>query len=273
LLREIRRFDPDVVVSVFNLASQALGRLRARGRLTCPVVTYLSDPGPHPYWVHPAVDLYLVPLAETARGLTAYGARRTAVVAELVRPRFADHPIGRAEARRRLGLPLDADVVLVSGGSLATGTLQRTVGRLARAGVLPVTLCGTDAVLRRRLSRRRAGVALGWTDDVAAVMAAADVLVDNAGGVTCAEALASGLPVVLFRPLPGHGRLSAETLDVAGVAPYARTDHELISLVRVLCTRRADGGGRPVAPRSGPRGDAVDAVLELGLSAAGGPRP
>jgi processive 1,2-diacylglycerol beta-glucosyltransferase len=156
---------------------------------------------------------------------------------------------------------------------LATGPLERTVGRLARAGVLPVTLCGTDAVLRRRLSRRRAGVALGWTDDVAAVMAAADVLVDNAGGVTRAEALASGLPVVLFRPLPGHGRINAETLDAAGVAPYARTDHELISLVRVLCTRRADGGGRPVAPRSGPRGDAVDAVLELGLSAAGGPRP
>ena len=62
-------------------------------------------------------------------------------------------------------------------------------------------------------------------------MAAADALVDNAGGLMCWEAQAAGLPVILYRPLPGHGRFNARALESAG---RAVTPHD------VGVERRAD---------------------------------
>jgi UDP-N-acetylglucosamine:LPS N-acetylglucosamine transferase len=271
LLDLVDRWQPDVVVSVFNLASQALGRLRAAGRLRTPVVTYVIDPGAHPYWVHPSVDLHLAGLASTARGLEAWGASRTAVVRPLVADRFGTGAPPREEARRTLGVARDDVVALVSAGSWAVGDIERTADLLARTdGVVPLTLCGRDDALRERLAARGAGIPLGWTDDLPRLMAAADVLVDNAGGVTSWEAQAAGLPVILYRPLPGHGRFNARALESAGRAAYARSERNLIALISGL-RRRGDVCDRtPPAPLLSS-GDVITAVLGMCESRSGRP--
>lgn len=271
LLARVDDFRPDVVVSVYNLSSQALGRLRAAGRLQVPVVTYVTDPGAHPYWVHPAVDLHLTVLPTTAAGLRAMGAGRTAVVAPLVAEAFGDAAPPRAEARRLLGLPVNAPVALVSAGSWGAGHIEATVRALARSGIVPLTMCGQNRNLRERLDRRVKGVAVGWTNDVALLMAAADVFVDNAGGLTCWEALVTGLPVVVFRPLPGHGRFNARALEEAGCASWARTRRELAAIASAACGSRsalrgeASAGSRPSAIVGG---DPASAVLDLCGAAA-----
>jgi processive 1,2-diacylglycerol beta-glucosyltransferase len=259
LLRQVERFRPDVVVSVYNLASQALGRLRAAGRLHVPVVTYVTDPGAHPYWVQPAVDLHLAILPQTAQALRCWGADRTAIVSPLVGERFLGTGLAREGARQRLGLPVDAVLALVSAGSWGAGDVDRTVRSLAATGsVEPVVLCGRDDGLRRRLARDPSVRAIGWTDDVAVLMAAVDVFVDNAGGMTCWEALAAGLPVVVFRPLPGHGRFNAGALEAAGLAAWARSEQELLTVVH-----REAGRGRLSRDPLVFSGDAVSAVLQV----------
>jgi UDP-N-acetylglucosamine:LPS N-acetylglucosamine transferase len=52
---------------------------------------------------------------------------------------------------------------------------------------------------------------------MAGLMAAADVLIENAGGLTSKEALRVGLPVVTFRPITGHGRHDASALAALGL--------------------------------------------------------
>jgi hypothetical protein len=47
--------------------------------------------------------------------------------------------------------------------------------------------------------------------------------VQNAGGLTAAEALASGVPVVTYRCLPGHGRTNAAALDAEGLVPWIQS--------------------------------------------------
>jgi len=252
LSAEVARFRPDRVVSTYNLASQVLGRLALRGEITAPVSTYVTDPGAHPYWVHPGVRQHLAVTAPTAAALTGLGARGVVLTRPLLAPGFAT-PADRDVSRRQVGLPPGVRVALVSGGSWAAGQVERAVRLLAAdPALLPVTLCGRDERLRRRLERAGLGRPLGWRDDVPALLAAADVLVDNAGGLTCLEALAVGLPVVLFRVLPGHGRLNAATLAGAGFATWARRDETLLPAVR--------------RPRAGPRdpfagADPADVVL------------
>ena len=49
-------------------------------------------------------------------------------------------------------------------------------------------------------------------------MRAADLLVTKPGGITCAEALALGLPLLLIDPLPGHEEENAAYLAGTGAA-------------------------------------------------------
>ncbi|TAM85598.1 MAG: hypothetical protein EPN43_11315 [Jatrophihabitans sp.] len=248
IAQRVAQVRPDVVVSTYNLGSQCLGRLRARGQLDVPVITIVTDPAAHPYWLGARGDRYLAFLPRTVADL-----RRLGVTAELVRPllrpEFARPPQREAA---RAALALRGRVVLVSGGSWAAGDVLGTVGALAGdPGVTAVVLCGRDQALRRALTGRPGVVPLGWTEDVAGVLTAADVLVDNAGGLTCWEALSVGCPVVEYKPLPGHGRLNARVLAQVGLATPAADPRTLRAAVR-----RA----RPAA--FAPSGaDAADVVL------------
>ncbi|MCW2743655.1 MAG: monogalactosyldiacylglycerol synthase [Mycobacterium sp.] len=262
LARAVAGYRPDVVVSTYNLASQVLGRLTERGRLDVPVVTYVTDPGAHAYWVHPAVARHLAVSAGTAAALRALGAAGVAAVDPLVGEEFRDLPAtdaDRAAARRRADLPEGRLVALVSGGSWAVGDVLATVRALtADPRILPVVLCGRDERLRQQVAAEGGARALGWTDAVAGLMAAADVLVDNAGGLTCLEALSVCLPVVLFGVLPGHGRLNAAALHAQRRATWARTPAEL----RAAVHRLAQEPRRPPPPAGG---DPVRAVLQAAV--------
>lgn len=68
------------------------------------------------------------------------------------------------------------------------------------------------------------------------LMRAVDVLVENAGGLTCQEALSCGLPVVTYRPIPGHGRVNAAILAEAGLTRLAPSADHLCRVLAALST-------------------------------------
>jgi UDP-N-acetylglucosamine:LPS N-acetylglucosamine transferase len=252
----------DLVVSTFPLASQVLGGLRQRGDCPVPVVTYLTDPAAHRFWVHPAVDRHLTVTTATAeRGSAAYGVPLEAG-GPLVPARFGE-PVPRAERARlrlELGVPADRSLALLVGGSLGVGDLLPSVEHVAAAGLTPLVLCGRNEGLRSRLEGRPGVLALGWRDDVHVLLQLADVMVHNAGGLSFTEALVSGLPAVTYRPIPGHGRANAAVLDGCGLAPWAHTPAELADALRAQLRR-----GRRRLPFGDP---AAQVLAMLPVSAA-----
>ncbi|NMO92751.1 glycosyltransferase [Actinomycetospora sp. TBRC 11914] len=230
---EVERWaaEADVVVTTYPLAGQTLGALREQGRITVPTMTYLTDPAAHATWCHPAVDHHLTVTRATALDARRYGVRSRAV-GPLCSPAFTHPGETRGAVRAGLGLPAEAPVALISAGSLGMGAVPQTVrDLLTHPRLRVVVLCGRNAGLRRRLGRDPRVVALGWRDDVAALMGAADVLVHNAGGLSLTEALAAGLPAITYRPIAGHGRANAAVLDRAGIAPWPHGAAELVHAV------------------------------------------
>jgi processive 1,2-diacylglycerol beta-glucosyltransferase len=61
-------------------------------------------------------------------------------------------------------------------------------------------------------------VPVGFTTDMDKYMAAADLLVGKAGGLTTSEALARALPMALIEPIPGQEERNADHLLEAGAA-------------------------------------------------------
>jgi processive 1,2-diacylglycerol beta-glucosyltransferase len=235
--------DHDVVVSTYMLASQTLGQLKEAGLLDATLVTFLTDPAVHRLWVHPAVDHHVTVTEATARmGHLVYQTPMRAV-GGLVSPRFAHRPepAHRHRLRAELGLSPDGPVVLLATGSLGMGDVPQVVRAISSSGVAEVVvLCGRNDRLRKQLSTQPRVVALGWRDDVPELMAAADVLVHNAGGLSLTEALTAGLPAVTYRPIPGHGIANAQVLADAGLAPWPQDKPELVAAIRQQAVRRGD---------------------------------
>jgi UDP-N-acetylglucosamine:LPS N-acetylglucosamine transferase len=236
--------DAVAVVATYPLAAQVLGRLRRSGRLAVPVATLFTDFAVHPLWIADGVDLYLAATDASAAQALAHGAARVRTVGPLVDRRFrpADRRT-RTAARERFGLPLaeGAKLALLLGGSWGVGAIEQTAVDLAASGVVtPVVVCGRNAALAERLRTRGLAHVFGWVDDMPGLMAAADVMVQNAGAASTLEAFAAGLPVATYRELAGHGRGNAEVLDTAGLAAWIRTPDDL--------------SGRLAGLTAGPRG-------------------
>lgn len=219
----------ELVLTTHPFGAQALGQARRAGKLRAPAVTYLTDTSVHALWIHPDVDLNLAIHEVAAQEAREWGGA-AAVVRPLVSP-AAVEAASRQYADPLIALGIRGPRVLVTGGSLGVGELDHAARDIVDLGLTPVVLCGTDARLRRRLEQTPGVVALGWRDDLPALLATSDCVVQNAGGFTSLEALVSGTPVVTYRPVPGHGVANSRNLELAGLIPWARTREELAILV------------------------------------------
>jgi UDP-N-acetylglucosamine:LPS N-acetylglucosamine transferase len=242
LRRLIARAGPDVVVSVFHLAAQAAGYLRARDELEMPCAVVVTDFAVHRQWVHPATDLHLC-VAPAVTEWVRHSGRPAVTAGPVLDARFTSRqkPPGEAGWRAKLA-PHGGRAVLLSAGAWGAATQPGQTARAVQAaGYLPVILCGRNERLRAELANLPGGIALGWVDDMPGLMAASRALIDNAAGQTCLEALAMGLPVVAYRPLPGHGREGVARMAELGLSEQAS---DADGLLRALDRAAAPGAAR-----------------------------
>ncbi|WP_328324514.1 MGDG synthase family glycosyltransferase [Streptomyces sp. NBC_00455] len=222
--RTLRTVTPDTraVVSTYPGAGQVLGAMRSRGRLGVPAITYLTDFSVHSLWVAPGIDVHLAVHAIPAGQAHAQGAAGVTVTGPVAAERFTPATVGeRRAARVRFALPERSPLALLVAGSWGVGPVEQVAAEIQESGAaVPVVVCGRNQALAERL--RKAGVehVYGWVADMPALMSAADVLVQNAGGLTSLEAFASGLPVASYRCIPGHGQTNAAALQEAGLATW-----------------------------------------------------
>ncbi|MFG2944491.1 MGDG synthase family glycosyltransferase [Streptomyces adustus] len=258
--RTLRALAPDTrgVVSTYPGASQVLGALRRRGKLTVPAFTYLTDFSVHALWVAPGIDAHLAVHPVPAAQAHVQGAAGATVVGPVTDARFAPAGAGqRTAARERFALPADAPLALLVAGSWGVGPVRRAAVEIRETGVaVPVVVCGRNESLAEELRGDGIAHVFGWVDDMPGLMHACDVLVQNAGGLTSLEAFAAGLPVASYRCIPGHGRTNADALDEAGLAAWIRDPADLGPVLAELL--------------HGPRGRAQRAVgLDLHRLAPG----
>ena len=255
LLKAIREERPDLVVSTYPLVNATLGHLRKSGRLGLPAAAVIADYGAHPLWVAPGMDLHLVVYGPTAELISRAGGK-VCVVRLPVAPKFRFAP-AREAAREILGLPREAFVALIVGGAWGIGDLGEAARHAADSGAYVIVITGNNTGLKTRLEEefkpREDVWALDWREDMPVLMAASNCLLQNAGGMTCLEAIEMGLPLVIFSPLKGHGELNARIMEQAGAARVARTPEDIGPLLRSLTRREASSpvpGGDRDAPRA-----------------------
>jgi UDP-N-acetylglucosamine:LPS N-acetylglucosamine transferase len=269
LERWLAQHRPDVVVSTYPFATLVLGELRAQGRLSVPLVNYLTDLGVHPRCVHESADMNLVPHKVSARAAEDLVDVPTVVTGPVVDPSFDElASTARAAARGRLAIGDEEVAVLVLAGSWGVGRVRETVDALLAAGRFHVVVaCGNDRRLQADLETRRGHLnVLGWTDDMAGVVAAADVVVENAGGLSAFEAMAAGVPVITYSPIPGHGRDNAVAMEEAGITEQPDDPAALAEAIDRLARPGAERERRIASGRALFAIDPVQLIVEAARS-------
>jgi len=245
----LKDHDPDVVLSVHPLlnhvAFQAI-RTSGRPRALMTVITDLVDF--HRGWTFSQADLVVAP-TERARKVALrrrVPAERVKLLGLPVDLRFRPPAPGEKQAlRRRFGLDQHRFTVLVMGGAAGVGHLAAQVRSLATEPCAwqLVVVCGRNEKLRRRLHEVEGEAAcpmlvLGFVDYMPELMRACDVVVTKAGPGAIAEALATGLPLVITGFLPGQETPNVDFVVDSGIGAFAPKEEDLRDEIRVL----AEGG-------------------------------
>lgn len=238
-------WKPDIIVCTHAFPCGVISSLRDRSGVRIPSVGVVTDFVVHPGWVHKNMDAYAVANDELERQLVARGvdSARVRVTGIPIDPRFGQ-PLEREPLRRRFGFGDGLPVVLVMGGGLGLGPVERIL-KLVRRIERPlhlVVLAGQNKRLRERLDDERGRLdghpvrlkVTGYIDNVYEYMAAADLLVTKPGGLTSAEALASGLPMVIVHPLPGQEMRNSKYLLNKRVAVRAASESTLPRIIEEM---------------------------------------
>jgi processive 1,2-diacylglycerol beta-glucosyltransferase len=244
-----------------------------------PLVAVNVDYDADRAWVQSGVNLYCAATARVREGLIAHGApsERIRVWGVPLEPGFGAHfrrEEERAEVCRRFRLAPHLPLILVAGGSCGLGRMEEIVDHLLglrRPSLQVIALTGRNERLRKRLEGRMQGErgqrlrVLGWTEGVAELMRASDLLVSKFGN-TFDEAMAAELPLVGLEPPPGSERVQYKLLDEWGTGHAVRDLKQLVDVVSMLLTDRDKLDAMRQRARENRRTDAAARLAEWVLN-------
>lgn len=226
-------FAPDVIASTFPTPMGVVGELRRHGTIRVPNVAIITDYTAHRQWYHEYADHYFVASSEVKRDLVSYGVNESRIDAFGIplRSNFSSDAVHslknrRQELRESFGFQDDSPVVLLmGGGSGVLGDANDWESFIPESGLQYIVVCGQNRRLQRRFAvfeSDRVHV-FGFTSEIDKLMTMADVIVTKPGGLTVTESMAVGLPMILFRPIPGQEEINASYAVRAGVARRAQS--------------------------------------------------
>ena len=232
MIRLLKRVQPDLCVATHFLPAEIIAWLIAKKKLFAHNAIVVTDYDVHAMWLCRTVDRYYVAMEEAAQYLTHIGVPREKICVKgiPVDPLFAV-ALPPAEARKHLGLDAEATVILISAGGYGLGPIEQLVKELLelhRPWQI-VAIAGKAEKTRKRLdelaksaSKLPSGAprlcVAGFTTEMDKYMAAGDLMVGKAGGLTTSEALARALPMALIEPIPGQEERNSDHLLEAGAA-------------------------------------------------------
>ncbi len=219
LAAAVRAFDPDVVVATQMNSAALLSYAGKRGGRHVPTIGVPTDFGLHDFWIQTGIELYCV-AHESVDGLRTAGPDAVKIVATGIplMPQFRRPPT-MEQARKSLGLDPGTPVVLVAGGGLGLGVHVVTENLLAsRIPMQLLVVAGHNIAALRALaslasSHPRRLQVREWTDSMELFIRAADVVVGKPGGLTVAEVLACGRPLLATRALGGQEGFNVRFLE------------------------------------------------------------
>jgi processive 1,2-diacylglycerol beta-glucosyltransferase len=226
LINLVREFRPDVILCTHFMPAGVISWLIANGKLDARLGVVITDFHFHAFWITRAFNWYFVAQEDDKIHMEALGlpSDRIEVTGIPVEPEFGMSVDVNAVLERH-GLQPGRPTILVAGGALGMSPATAVVRQLLQVerDFQAIIVCGKNEEMQNEivelLKDRPADFrVLGYTKDMADFMSVATILLSKPGGMTTAEAVACGLPMMILDPIGGQEERNADVLLEAGAA-------------------------------------------------------
>lgn len=235
-------FRPDAVVCTQAFPCGMTADFKRAYNSRLPLVAVLTDYVPHSYWIYADVDYYIVPSDEVYLRLQKKGVEpaKIKIFGIPFDPKF-NQEAPRQEILRKLNLREGVFTILLMGGGQGLGPIKKIVKSLEKVNgpLREIIVTGTNKKLYNSLNNRlkkykKNILVFGYVDNISELMSVSDAIITKPGGVTTAEALAKGLPMIIAKPIPGQEANNAAYLTKKKAAIKIDEPEEVCSVIEDL---------------------------------------
>ena len=271
-------FAPDIIVTTHPIGTEMASAIKVKENVHIPVISIVTDFAAHQCYVNDGVDAYIVSSTEMIGQMMLRG-----VDGEKSSPTVYLYfrKIDKKEAMESEGLNPDVPTILIMAGSFGVTDVLKIYHKIVKSDCdfQIVTITGKNEKLYEtfvkylskltlnntlfefdlqkpaglktsfKLSRHQKPFKptklLYYTNEVEKYMQIADLIVTKPGGLTVSESIATGLPMGIFKAIPGQEEQNADYLVRSGMAvrlektnQCTRTINELMSKPEKLAQMR-----------------------------------
>lgn len=253
LAAQIQSREYDAIICTHVFAGMTLTEARREYGVRTPSFLVTTDYTCFPLTDQCQMDGYFLPNPAMKQEFLRYGAREDLMIPSGIPVRQEFYSRGdKRDARVRLKLPTGGKVLLLMGGSMGCGPMERLAKLLSEqipSDTAIVVFCGRNEKLLASMKRLRDARlrALGFCDQIPAYMDAADLIVTKPGGLSCTEAANKHLPMVFLNTVGGCEQRNYEFFLNNGYAVGAEEAARAAALAAELC--RSDEKRERIAQR------------------------
>lgn len=220
----IDQFEPDLVITTQTAASAIISFLKSKGLYHGKFAITFSDFHLHEYWLYETCDFYLANIEEQKQDMVKLGIpeNKIFVCGITLKPKLE---INSRLVKEKFGIKEDDKVVLVGSGSLGYGVDKNLVTELiSKKNVKAIVLCGKNVeayeVLSKQFLNTNASI-LKYHSNMSELYAVTDLYITKPGGLSVAESLQWGLPILVSHMLPGQELHNYKYLQSQGLVMEA----------------------------------------------------
>jgi processive 1,2-diacylglycerol beta-glucosyltransferase len=226
LINLVREFRPDVILCTHFMPAGVISWLISNGKLDARLGVVITDFHFHAFWITRAFNWYFVAQEDDKIHMEALGlpADRIEVTGIPVEPEFGN-PVDVKAVLERHGLQPGRPTILLVAGALGMSPATAVVRQLLQVDrdFQAIIVCGRNEEMQNEIvellkDRPSDFRVLGYSKDMSDFMSVATILLSKPGGMTTAEAVACGLPMMILDPIGGQEERNADVLLEAGAA-------------------------------------------------------
>ncbi|MBM7602083.1 processive 1,2-diacylglycerol beta-glucosyltransferase [Metabacillus crassostreae] len=212
----VKNEQPDMIINTFPMI--VVPEYRRKTGTVIPTFNVLTDFCLHRIWVHENIDKYYVATKNVKEKLISIGISPSTikVTGIPIRSQF-EQTIHTAEIYNKYNLDPTKKTLLIMAG--AHGVLKN-VKELCQAFISKstntqtVVVCGNNLLLKESLealslSYPKQIKVMSYVERIDELYRIASCMITKPGGITLTEATALGVPVILYKPVPGQEKENA----------------------------------------------------------------
>ena len=247
LRKYIEQNQFDVVIMTHIFPAEILTNMKRHGIRVPKMVFVATDYTCYPFTEEIECDAYVISSGDLSKKFENIGVSREKIYPFGI-PTDSKFNINitRDDAIEKLGLDKNKKYILITGGSMGGGKIEKTIAKIRshfenRDDIGIIVVCGSNKVMFNKLNESNDPkiTVVGYTDDMPSYIRASSLFITKPGGLSSTEAAVCGVPILHTSQIPGCESDNAKFFSEHGMSIYGEMNERMMNYIETILTEEA----------------------------------